>query len=73
MIATLRKCSLWTAMVGFGFFVAGEYEAAFIVRLVTEGLRLPYFIQERVTDQIALGVFVSVGCVFGLVRMALQA
>lgn len=70
MIATLRKCSLWTAMVGFGFFVAGEYEAAFVVRLLTEGLRLPYFIQERIRDQVALGVFVSIGCVYGLGRLA---
>ena len=72
MITTARKCSLWTAMVGFGFFVAGQYEAAFIVRLLTEGLRLPYFIQERINDQIALGVFVSLGCIFGLARMALS-
>ena len=71
MIITMRKMSFWSALVGFGFFVAGNYPAAFAVRFVTECLRLPYFVQQRIRDQVALGVFVMAGCVFGLVRIAI--
>lgn len=72
MTVILRRCSLWTAMVGFGFFVAGQYEAAFVVRLVTEALRLPYFIEAGIRDQVALSVFVSLGCLFGVARLVVS-
>ena len=71
MITTLRKMSLWTAVVGFCFFVAGDYAAAFGVRFLTECLRLPYFLEVKVRDQVALCVFIMGGCIFGLARIAM--
>lgn len=69
MIVTLRKASLWTAIVGFCFFAAGHNEAALVVRFVTECLRLPFFCQERIRDQAGLSIFIMCGCVFGLIRI----
>lgn len=69
MIVALRKLSLWTAIVGFCFFVAGHNEAALIVRFSTELLRFPYFHQQGLKDQAGLSAFIMFGCVFGLIRI----
>jgi len=68
-ITTLRRMSFWSAIVGFCFFVAGDYAAALAIRFCTETLRLPYFLQERLRDQVALCLFIMAGCIFGLVRV----
>ena len=65
----LRELSLYTAMVGFGGFVAGAMEFALWVRIVTELCRLPSFKQEGMTDQVRLCYVVLIGCVIGLIRV----
>ena len=67
-VNTLRRMSFWSAVVGFCFFIYGEVCAALVLRFCTEALRLPYFHQERITDQVYLCVFVMAGCLFGLYR-----
>lgn len=69
-VESLRKMSFWTALVGFGFFVYGEIHAAMALRFCTEALRLPYFYQEQIADQVWLCLFVMAGCVFGLYRFS---
>ena len=68
VIIWMRKASFWTALIGFSFFVFGDTCAALGLRFVTEALRLPYFHQERIKDQVYLCLFVMAGCLYGLYR-----
>ena len=72
MTTKLRKLSLWTAMVGLGFFVFGFPVPALFVRIVTECLRMPSFHAEGMHDQVKLSAFVLVACSFGVVRYLTQ-
>lgn len=70
VIIWMRKASFWTALIGFSFFVFGDTCAALALRFITEALRLPYFHQERIKDQVYLCLFVMAGCLYGLYRFS---
>lgn len=70
VIILMRKASFWTALIGFSFFVFGDTCAALALRFLTEALRLPYFHQERIKDQVYLCFFVMAGCLYGLYRFS---
>ena len=64
----LQKISFYSGLIGFAFFAQGLYDAALIVRIVTELCRLPAFTVARMKDQVRLCWLVLGGCVYGLVR-----
>ena len=65
----MRALSLWTGLVGFALFVQGMAQEALWLRIVTELLRLPSFMEVGMRDQVRLCWLILIGCLYGLWRL----
>lgn len=64
-----RKFSVGLNIVGFMFFIGGDVMVAAGIKMIAEGLRIPYFSHTNAKDMVVLAVFFMTG---SLVAVAMR-
>lgn len=63
----LRHASVALNVIGFFFFISGHIVVCALIKIVAEGLRIPFFEHTRARDMTGLSLFFIAGSILAIV------